>query len=137
MFCCPATGLNEHQWIEENVEPDERAKEAVSCLACAQLHLISSIRRTVTYLALKTISSGAGVNQVHLTSDRRSVTSKEIRRGGLKPHFVIGVASAAVNHKASQCSKFRREPSVKKILTHVNRSLTLMATEPRGDDRKL
>ena len=42
LFRCPTTGSNVQGWIAEAVENDDSEKyEAVTCLACQQLHLVS------------------------------------------------------------------------------------------------
>jgi hypothetical protein len=42
LFRCPNTGFNVQGWIAEAVENDDSEKyEAVTCLACQQLHLVN------------------------------------------------------------------------------------------------
>jgi hypothetical protein len=42
LFRCPNTGFNVQGWIAEAVENDDGDKyEAVTCLACQQLHLVN------------------------------------------------------------------------------------------------
>jgi hypothetical protein len=41
LFRCPNTGLNVQGWIAEAVENDDAGRyEAVTCLACQQLHWV-------------------------------------------------------------------------------------------------
>jgi hypothetical protein len=41
VFRCPNTGLNVQGWIAENPsEPESESYEAVTCTACARVHLV-------------------------------------------------------------------------------------------------
>jgi len=41
VFRCPNTGLNVQGWVAENPsEPKSEAYEAVTCTACARVHLV-------------------------------------------------------------------------------------------------
>jgi hypothetical protein len=41
VFRCPNTGLNVQGWIAENPsDPESEAYEAVTCTACARVHLV-------------------------------------------------------------------------------------------------
>jgi hypothetical protein len=42
LFRCPATGFNVQGWSAEETAPNKKdAYEAVSCLACRQVHLVN------------------------------------------------------------------------------------------------
>jgi len=41
MFRCPNTGLHAHEWFEDDTENGDDIYHCVTCLACAQVHLVN------------------------------------------------------------------------------------------------
>jgi hypothetical protein len=41
VFRCPATGLNVQHQLDEDPDISENEYEAITCLACARLHLLN------------------------------------------------------------------------------------------------
>jgi hypothetical protein len=42
LYRCPTTGLNVQEWFADEVGDDEETTyETVTCLACAQVHLVN------------------------------------------------------------------------------------------------
>ena len=41
VFKCPATGLNVQHELDDDPEVHENEYQAITCLACARLHLVS------------------------------------------------------------------------------------------------
>jgi hypothetical protein len=44
LFTCPMTELKVQHWLDDDEDPPENEYEAITCKACARLHLIN--RRT-------------------------------------------------------------------------------------------